>query len=168
MSSKISSKIEFVANIAILCVALLFGYFLIQQIFIQKQTSTDPPKQIAKGTKIKVSDIDWSKNEKNLLLVLQKGCKYCTESMPFYKDLVKKASEKGVNLVAILPNSLEESNQYLNEHGVEIKNVRQGSLSSVDVRGTPTLIMVNNKGEVSNSWIGKLPSGKQKEVISQL
>lgn len=88
--------------------------------------------------------------------------------MPFYKTLVEKAKEKGVKLVAVLPNSREEGSQYLRENGVEIQEVRQAQLNTVNVRGTPTLILVNDKGEVSNSWIGKLPSNKEVEVIGNL
>jgi len=36
------------------------------------------------------------------------------------------------------------------------------------VDGTPTLLLVNEKGEISNSWVGKIPKEKEKEVISQL
>lgn len=85
--------------------------------------------------------------------------------MPFYKTLVEKTREKGIKLVAVLPNSREESQQYLKENGVEIQEISQAQLNSVNVGGTPTLILVNEKGEVANSWIGKLPSRKESEVV---
>lgn len=168
MQSKLSSRIELAANVAIIVVAILLGYFLIQKFFLQQNPQPSPPPEIAKGTKVSLADVDWQANQKTLLLVLQKGCHFCSESMPFYKTLVEKSKEKGIKLVAVLPNSREEGSQYLRENGVEIQDVVQAQLNSINVRGTPTLILVNDKGEVSNSWIGKLPAHKEVEVTENL
>lgn len=168
MQSKLSQRVELFANIAIILVAILLGYFLIQRFFFQQNQQPQPPTEIAKGTKISLPDVDWQANQKTLLLVLQKGCKFCTESMPFYKTLVERAKEKGIKLVAVLPNSREEGSQYLKENGVEIQEIRQVQLNSVNVRGTPTLILVNDKGEVENSWVGKLPSNVEVKILDGL
>lgn len=166
MQSKLSQRVELFANIAIILVAILLGYFLIQRFFFQQNPQPQqPPTEIAKGTKISLAEVDWQANQKTLLIVLQKGCKFCTESMPFYKTLVEKAKEKGVKLVAVLPNSREEGSQYLRENGVEIQEIKQAQLNSVNVRGTPTLILVNDNGKVLSSWVGKLPANKEHEVV---
>ncbi|MDQ3750112.1 MAG: hypothetical protein M3367_14050 [Acidobacteriota bacterium] len=47
-------------------------------------------------------------------------------------------------------------------------DVKQASLDSLQVDGTPTLLLVNDKGEITNSWIGKLPPNKEAEVINKL
>lgn len=165
MQSKLSQRVELFANIAIIIVSILLGYFLIQRFFFPSQNPQPKPlTEIAKGTKISVPEVDWSANQKTLLLVLQKGCRFCTESMPFYKTLVEKSKEKGVKVVAVLPNSREEGSQYLRENGVEIQEVRKTQLNTINVQGTPTLILVNEKGEVINSWVGKLPSNKEDEI----
>lgn len=168
MSSKVNQRVELITNVAIIIVAVLFGYFLVQKFLFPNQNQSQLQKEIEEGTKISLPNVEWQSSQKTLLLVLQKNCKYCTESMPFYKILVQKASEKGVKVIAVLPNSLEESNQYLKENGVQIQEIRQTSLNTVNVRGTPTLMLLNEKGEVSNSWVGKLFPDKEQEVISQL
>jgi thioredoxin-related protein len=167
MQSKFSQKIELSANIAIITVAILLGYFLIQK-FAFKPNPKQPPTEIAKGTKISLADVDWQANQKTMLLVLQKGCHFCTESMPFYKTLVEKSKEKGIKLVAVLPNSREESLQYLKENGVEIQEIKQARIDSINVHGTPTLITTDEKGEVVNYWMGKLTSQKEGEVLENL
>ncbi len=75
---------------------------------------------------------------------------------------------KGVKLVAVFPNSREEGSQYLRENGVEIQEIKQAQLNSINVRASPTLILVSEKGEVLNSWIGKVPSMKEVEVMESL
>jgi len=167
MQSKIIRKLEIIANILIISVAVLLGYFLIQKSFFQTQNDSQPI-EIPAGTKISLSETDWSANRKTLLLVLQKGCKFCTESMPFYKTLIEKSKEKGVKIVAVLPDSREESLRYLKENGVEIQEIRQSRLGSLNVRGTPALMLIDDKGEVSNSWIGLLPSEKEAAVMEKL
>lgn len=167
MASTLSQKVELAANLAIVVVAVLFIAFLVHRFFFASDSSA-PPKEIARGTKITVPETDFQANGKTLLLVLQKGCKYCTESMPFYKTLLQQAPEKGVKIVGVFPGTREDSLAYLNENGITLPEIRQTSLNSVNVRGTPTLILVNDKGEVSNSWVGKLPAEKEKEVIDQL
>lgn len=169
MQSKFSQRVELFANIAIILVAILLGYFLIQRFFFQQNPQQQPkqPTEIAKGTKISLPEVDWQANQKTLILALQKSCHFCSESMPFYKTLVEKAKEKGVKLVAVLPNSREEGSQYLKENGVDIQEIKQAQLNAVNVQGTPTLILVNDKGEVSNSWVGKLSAEKEKIVLEQ-
>jgi thioredoxin-related protein len=168
MAKDLAKKVEVVTNVAILIVAIIFGYILIQKYFFTPATLDSAPKEIAKGTKIELPPTDFQANGKTLLVVLQKSCKYCAESMPFYKTLMQEARAKGVKMIAVLPGPFEESSIYLKDNGLMLQDIRQAELGSVNVRGTPTLILVNDKGEVSNSWVGKLPSEKEKEVISQL
>jgi len=113
--------------------------------------------------------IDWSKNSKTLLLVLSVGCKFCSASAPFYQNLTKQtASSKGAKLVAILPQSPDQGGEYLRSLNIRVDDVKQATLTSLGVRATPTLILVNNAGIVTNFWVGQLSSDKEIEVVAQL
>lgn len=164
----VSKKLEIVTNLAIICAILVFGYFVFQKYFLSGKDSVQQ-NEIAVGTKISIDEIDWLNNQKTLLLIIRKDCQFCSESVPFYKNLVEKTNEKGIKLVAVLPTSREESQIYLKENGVNIQEIRQAddALKQI-VKGTPTLILVNERGEVLNSWKGKLPSEKEKEVLNNL
>lgn len=167
MNIKLTKYLEIATNLAIIVVAIMLGYLLIQKYFLGENKQPQPT-EIVKGTKISLPNVSWQQNKKTLLLVLQKDCHFCSESMPFYKTLVEKSKEKGIQLIAVLPNSREESIQYLKENGVDIQEVKQAQISEINVIGTPTLILVNNQGEVENSWIGQLPLEKENEVTSNL
>ena len=65
-------------------------------------------------------------------------------------------------------NCRVNSREYLEKNGVQIIDIRKASLNAIGARVTPTLILVNEKGEVSQSWIGRLPKQKQQEVKSLL
>lgn len=78
------------------------------------------------------------------------------------------AGDSNIRLVAVLPDTLDQSQQYLSYLGVSVNEVRQASLKSIGVGGTPTLILVDKDGQVAVSWIGKLPPGKEVEVLKRL
>jgi thioredoxin-related protein len=114
-------------------------------------------------------DVDWEKNGQTLLLVLDTGCAYCTASAPFYKEIAREtANNRRVQLIAALPQEISNSKQYLSGLNVPINEIRQSTLTALGVKGTPTLILINGKGEVMQSWPGRLSSDKEREVLLRL
>jgi hypothetical protein len=156
--NKLTKKIEIAANIAIICVAVMIGILLIKQ-YLFTDTSRPSPRDISVpvGMKMALPGVDWPQNGQTLLLVLQKGCHFCTESAPLYQRLVKEMSGRtDIRLVAVLPDDPLNSKKYLDDLGVAITDVKQAGLSSVGVAGTPTLILLDGKGVVQKSWVGKI------------
>lgn len=125
-----------------------------------------PASQIKPGTKIEVPEVDWNKNGQTLILALSDKCKYCTESAPFYQRLVKGRGK--TSIVAVLPQPVEQGRKYLESLGVNIDDVRQVSFPAVGLRGTPTLILADNNGVAIESWMGKLPTNKEEDVLGRL
>ena len=166
-------RVELLANVAIIIVAALLVVVLVKQL---TATKTDQPtrpasarRELRRGDKVALSGVDWAKNSHTLLLVLQKDCRFCTESAPFYQQLVKETSARtDLKLIAVLPQTVDEGKQYLKKIGVDIADVRQVSPNEVNVSGTPTLILVNNEGVASDVWAGKLSPDTEPEVLSKL
>ena len=101
--------------------------------------------------------------------VLQKGCRFCTESAPFYQRLIKETADRNdVKLIALFPQSVTEGKQYLDQIGVNFSDIRQVPPSQVKVSGTPTLILVNESGVAVDVWRGKLPPDAEAQVLSKL
>lgn len=98
-------------------------------------------------------------------MALQSSCHYCNESAPFYKRLIQEVQGKNTKLIAVLPTKVEDSKAYLNALGLSALEVKQASLDTLQVIGTPTLILTNDKGEITNLWMGKLSDDKAAEVI---
>ena len=165
-------RVELLANVAIIIVAILLGVVLVQQFVLNKKFAAAPAsarKEIAPGEKITLAGMEWPKNSHTLLLVLQKGCRFCTESAPFYQRLVQETSGRNdVRLVALLPQTVDVGKQYLNDIGVNIADVRQVSPREINAGGTPTLILVNDGGVAVDVWSGKLPSEVESQVLSKL
>jgi hypothetical protein len=69
--------------------------------------------------------------------------------------------------VAVLPQPVEEGKRYFETLGVAVDEIRQSSLSAIDVSGTPTLMLVNSNGIVVDSWVGKLRTEQETDVLSK-
>jgi len=76
--------------------------------------------------------------------------------------------DRNIKLVAVFPTSIEESKAHLNELGLNNLEVKRSPLENIRVSGTPTLILTNEKGEVTDFWLGKLTPDKETEVINKL
>jgi hypothetical protein len=119
------------------------------------------------GKAISLPDTDWKKSDQTLVLALSTTCHFCSESAPFYKEVIQK--RKGnTRLIAVLPQSVEAGRKYLADLGITVDDVRQAPPSSLGVRGTPTLLLVNKDGVVTSSWVGKLQPEKELEVMARL
>lgn len=163
---KISEKVELIANIAIIAIAIMIGAVLVKNYFSNSEEAS--PSRVPLGTKLSLPDVDWAKESKTLVLALQDGCHYCAESAPFYQRLVAETSARKIPLLVVLPHPLEQGQRYLDNLKIQISYIRQADFNSIGVRGTPTLLIVDSKGKVIDGWIGKLSVEKESEVLRRL
>ncbi len=168
----LTGKIELLANVAIIAVAVLLSIVLVKSYLLP---APSPPlainpsttrKIINKGEAINLSAINWQENGSTLLLALSSTCHFCTESGPFYQRIVRESSD--TKMIALVPQSVEEGQQYLKRLGVGIEEVRQVSMSELGLSGTPTLILVDGGGKVAEVWVGALSADKENEILSRL
>lgn len=166
----LAKKIELLANVAIIVVALVLGAVLVKRYLLPQPADSGPPAnaRIEPGTKLSLPGVDWGRSDKTLLMALSTTCHFCTESAPFYQRLARAAEAKGINVIAVLPQPESESRQYLSGLAIPISDVRQATLGALGVSGTPTLILVDDKGQVASSWVGKLQSDRESEVAAAL
>jgi hypothetical protein len=167
-----SKKMEVAANVAIVVVAVLLSAVLVRSYLAAPSEREEvlPPVQtqrtIQSGEPVNLPGIDWQKNGRTLLMALSTTCHFCTESGPFYQRISQKRG--GTSLVALFPQELGESQQYLKGLGVEVDEIRQAALGDFGLRGTPTLILVDERGRVVNTWVGMLGPEMENDVFGQL
>ena len=163
ISDKTRRFLEISANVAILVVAIIVVRNLIW--------SRWPPKQEAErptvGTKLSLPGIKWDEGT-TLVLVLQKGCRFCEESSAFYRRLHDERSGSQPRMVAAVPGDRTEIARYLSEQGVLVDDIINTSLSDINVVFTPTLLLVDRSGKVSDVWVGKLDTRKETEVAQRI
>jgi hypothetical protein len=167
--SAIYKRIELVANVAIIAVAIMLCAVVVQKFLLARNTRPPVPTPTPMiGNSVTIDGIDWAQNRKTVVLALQKGCRFCTESASFYQHLIQAATSKGVKVVAVLPQPSAEARDYLSSLAVSIADIKQTPLHLLNVGATPTLILVDDKGQVTAVWVGKLSTDKESEVLAKL
>jgi hypothetical protein len=164
-------KIELLANVAIIVVALLLGAVLVKRNLPspRHQPAAPPRAAIQPGTKIQLPGVDWGASEQTLLLALSERCHFCSESAGFYQRLVREKSQPdSPRIIAVLPQEVSRGQSYLTNLGVAVDDVKQSAMSVIGVSGTPTIILVDRTGVVKESWVGKLPPEREAEVLHRL
>lgn len=163
------SKMEVLANTATIVVSILLSVVLVK-VFLLPQSSAPlrlPGPLVGMNIKASIPDIDWAKNDRTLVLALSTHCHFCTESAPFFRRLTDETGRQ-VKIVAVLPQSAGEAQTYLTGEGVHINDVKQAPLSSIGITGTPTLLLVDKSGIVTDVWVGKLQPEQEAQVLSAL
>ena len=178
---EIYRKLQFLSNIATVVIAILLCAITVKLFFFStpqdtgvlhksNTITTSVPSQILPvGRMMPLENINWKENKKTLVLYISTNCHFCDESSPFYKRLVEKyADDKNVKLIAVLPQTVDEAKGHLKGLGVNINDVYNAKLISIGVTATPTLLLVNESGIISDMWKGKLTDDKETEVINKL
>ena len=165
--NKTYNKINLALNVAIVLVVVLIGVVFAKNYL--RPARSIPAHRDFRGMKINLRGVDWAQNEQTLLLVLDEKCRFCTESAPFYQRLTEAtATNSRLHLIAVLPQDVSSSRQYLLNLKAPSEEVRQSRLDAIGVEGTPTLILVNENGEVMEAWAGKLSPEQETEVLKRV
>jgi hypothetical protein len=164
---KISAKnrrlLEISANLAILVVAIIIVGNFVWARWKPKQELQSPKV----GTKVSLPGIKWDEGA-TLVLALQKGCRYCEASAGFYRRLRNQRSGSQPRMLALVPGDKTDIARYLSEQGVQFDDIINASLSDINVSLTPTLLLIDRAGIVTNVWVGKLDSSKETEVAQRM
>jgi peroxiredoxin len=161
----VAKKLELAANVGIVITAVLVA-ILFARNYMQRQA--DPQHTVALGSKFALKDVNWQSSEKNLVFAVSTTCHYCTESASFYRKLVEECKQQHVRTIAVLPQSPVEAKAYLDGEGVTVDEIRQSDLPTLEINGTPTLVLIDQGGLVKHVWTGKLPSAKEGDVSTTL
>ena len=171
MPGTFAKTVKVTINISIITVAVLSIVLGKDYLLSGVQPDTRSPESpaVTAGTRLSLRDVNWAENKRTLLMVLSDGCRFCTESAEFYKKLAQERVKRNdVRIVAVLPQEISVARAYLNKLGVSVDDVRQSPLNVVGVKGTPTLILVDDDGVIRGSWLGKQPAEKELEVLNRL
>lgn len=107
-----------------------------------------------------MAGIDWTKQRKTLILALQANCHFCNESAPFYRRIAESTKGTDVQLIAAFPTPVESSAAHLKELGLTSLAVTQVPLTSLQTSGTPTLILANDRGEITDYVAREVDTGQ--------
>lgn len=154
---------EIAANISIVIVAVVIVIFFVRNYF---QASKASSPMIAVGARLTGQPVNWHDSQKNVVLVLSTTCHFCKESSGFYRKLAEDCRSHA-RTVALFPQTPQEAQAYLRAEDVQVDEVKHADFQSLQIGGTPTLLLVDSNGVVQKVWLGKLPPAKEKDVLDQ-
>jgi rhodanese-related sulfurtransferase len=151
---------------------LVTAGMVIRSQLLSKQThpiSTEESGKLVTGARITIEGIDWAKNQKTAVLAISMACGYCNDSSPFYQRLAETIkTRKDVKFVALLKERVEDGERYFQERSIPVFAVKQIPLYNFGVRATPTLMVVDNTGLITDIWVGLLKPVKEAQVFQRL
>lgn len=163
-SEKAKSRLDVVTNVLTIIAAIIF----ITMVAYNYYPSSKQPSISYVGRSIKLPGFEPSSSSKNVLLVMKKGCRFCEESMDFYRSLIKKNEGNKIKFVGVFPPDDENITEYLGRFGISGLEVNKAEISGIEIDGTPTLIVIDQSGKIAGSWNGKLKPASELEVSALL
>lgn len=164
---KLKGYLEVATNIAVLLVALA-----VLGTFAWNYFGRTPAPQLQTGfqkgqTFAQVPGVSYESSPQTLLIAMSTNCHYCTESLPFYKQLVEaqRANGQATHIVAVFPNPEAEVRQYVQQNNLDLKTIAGVDFGALNISGTPTAILIDENGKVRDFWIGRLPQEQEQQVI---
>jgi hypothetical protein len=165
------TRLEKATNVAIIVACVLLVASLVRNYYLSQ--NSDLSALPAKGTEIKLPIASSGGQQSavpTLVLALSKSCRFCEESVPFYRKLMafKNSSPQGLRLVAVLPDKQEEAESYLKGNGIAVDAVVSMPISNLGVQGTPTLLLLDGQNKLEEIWVGKMSDEGELQVIDRL
>ena len=104
--------------------------------------------------------------ERTILLVVNSRCRYCTDSMPVYRQLLDRRDPATTRVVGVGMEPVQTLRSYFGEHRVEPDRVLQLPAGDSHIRATPTVLAVDRGGTILAALEG-LPSSDE-DFLSQV
>lgn len=148
---------------------LVTNIFLIfQNLNLRAQLKETQPLQVeegetldkfqAKNLKGEEIKIDYSPNNKRILLFFRTTCGYCQKQMKYWKDLTSNADRQNYKITAITTETdIQAIENYMKTYDVEnweVLIINPEDARKAKLLATPITIVVNNKGVIEKVWTG--------------
>lgn len=163
-------SLDRVASLAIIVMCLLVGYDIVVSkpgVAVARSPTRPQPSTYSQGERLDdIPGLNFTAAQKTLILFIRSTCRYCTESMPFYRALIASATKnRSLQIAVVSTETVEATRAYLTEHGLSIDPTRVVHATGLKVSGTPTLILVDGNGQVLRLWRGQIPKQGESKVL---
>ena len=163
-----ATKLDKVTNIVTIITCAVMCLYLVSRWTAGGGSASRAATPYAVGDEVEsIADVSFQASPATAVVFVQSQCRFCTESMPFYRELAEIPDRlaRHVRIVAVSPEPMEQLRQYLKSHELTIDLAIGGHRVSTRITGTPTLIVVDRKGVIRGAWSGRLSEAGQKEVV---
>lgn len=168
--TKVKNSLELVTNIAVLLIALVvLGNFAWH--YLSPKPRLRLQSGLQKGDPFpELQSIDYSNSPQTLLIAISSRCEFCSESVPFYKQVSDAGleSSNSTRIVAVFPDPEDEARQYIQQKHLSMSFVARVNFKALNLVATPTVILVDNTGKILDFWIGKPSKEAEQQILKAI
>jgi len=159
---------EIAANVAIICSVGLIAFVLFDRTLVSSShtairdfTVAPPP-----GTPIRLTGVDWSAHASTLIVAISSTCPHCMKESSFYSDITRSAHR--IPIIVVMPQESQTAQSFLGDYHIKPSRAISADLQGIQVKVTPTLILISSSGVVRQTWVGELNDTQKREVFQAL
>ena len=159
-------------DVTILVLALVFvGRLGVERLRpVIRAATTDRLRPIEPGRSLHIPGISWTETRRHVVLYLSTKCHACEASIPLYKELSARLRERSeVSLIFVSAESDATVRAWANKHQIQPTQVVQlGAAGSRHFYATPTLLIVNDAGMVTDTHVGRLRRSEEERLFDRV
>ena len=112
--------------------------------------------------------IDLAKTTHTVLIFVRSTCIYCSASVPFYQRLARVVASRAphVRLAVVSSEPVSVTHTYIQANGLTVDDVYYVPFGNTRLLATPTLLLLDRRGKVELSAVGKLTPDEERDVIA--
>jgi hypothetical protein len=161
-----------VSNIVFIFTCAILVVLAVNRSVADRRVSPNTPPAartsiVSKGMKLSnIDGLSFSDARLTVALVVNSECRFCADSIPFYRRIAELRRPGNVQLVALSLEPVDSLTKYLEQNAVTVDRALQlQGPTVIPTTGTPTLVLVGQDGTVSSRWLGRLDANQEQEVI---
>ena len=135
----------------------------------QSSAANDRDPVLIAGTELRGVDPAVLRSaRKSVVLVFSAECGICRSSLPFYRRMAAAvAAQSSAQLVLAVVGSFDGARDLLESNGV-VGMLVPVDASQMDIVGTPTLVICDERGRIISSWVGQLDAAAETAVLTTI
>ncbi len=100
-------------------------------------------------------------------MAVRAGCHFCEESIPFYQRLgeLQAARKLRAQTLVVTPDDAAQTKDTPFWSAINLNSVFNEPLDRIQVSATPTVMLVDDRGQVKRSWAGKQSAEGEREIV---
>lgn len=164
-------RLEFLTNLMVLLVAVSILLVLALNYIGGQKPVPRIVEGLQKGQQLPaISGLDYSGATSTLLIAISTQCTYCNQSIPFYNQLadLKVKGKISPRSIVIFPDSDDEVEPYARQYQLQTDYKSSVDFEQLKLAGTPTMILVDQNGNVVDFWVGALQPEAQQHLVNSL
>ena len=165
------SRLERWTYICLITLCLVSGGFLVKDHLrsqsLRREAGVDPAKSML-GKAFPVRGADWQSSKLSMVVFLSSSCHFCEASVPFYSRLLsdhRRGDRRTVPVVAVSAEPKEDLGRHFTAEHLDFDQIYQIPLPNDLLRGTPTLMVVDEYGIIRRAVVGQLPPSREEEFL---